>query len=313
MTTTRGTRTALVGLATTTLAVLLLAGCSGAGNDSGGDSSGASEAMSAQDLDAGADVSGERAAGAGQPASVDAAAQSDDDRVISTGSVSLVSDDVADTRFDVQRIADEQGGEVAEDSTETDQRGRVTHSRMVLRVPVDAFDEAMVRLERTADLRSSDQAEDVVTDEYVDLQARVRAQEKSLARVELLFARARDIRDIMAIEGELSRRQADLDSLKGQLRVLDDQTTMSTITVHVERAPDKVGPRDDDETGFLVGLRGGWDALRAATVASLTVLGALLPFLLVAALAGVPLWLWTRSIRRRRPAAATPTEPPPAE
>jgi hypothetical protein len=313
-----GRRTPLLGLATTTLAVLLLAGCSG-----GGDADSAAGEAAGGTVGGGA--TSDRSVSEGAPGSppteqqqgtggVVEAVEDRPERKVSTGTVSLESDDVAATRSDVQVVVDQLDGEVAEDSTETDDRGRVLRSRIVLRVPAADFDEAMHRLEKAADLVTSDQRSETVTDQYVDLQARVRAQEKSLERVELLFTRARDIGDVMAIEAQLTQRQADLDSLKGQLRFLDDRTTMSTITVHVERTPQKTRTQED-EAGFLVGLAGGWQALGAATVAVATVAGALLPFLVLAAVAGVPLWLLLRSRRRRagRPGPTTPDEVAPAE
>jgi hypothetical protein len=306
--------TARATLASAALAALLLSGCSGSGNDSGADSSsagGEAEVMSdSADLGAGPAAQVPRASGRGAADSATNAAAGalDAEREVSTGSVSLVSDDVADTRFDVQRIAIDQGGSIADDTTETDRGGEVVRSRMVLRVPVDVFEKSMSKLEAVADLRSSQQASEVVTDTYLDLEARVRAQEKSLERVELLFSRAEDIRDIMAIESQLGRRQADLDSLKGQLRLLDDRTSMSTITVHVERSPEAAPEEKDDRAGFLPGLESGWHALQAAFVGVATVVGALLPFLVVLAAIGVPLWLLLRSTRRRRPA----TTPGPA-
>ena len=56
------------------------------------------------------------------------------------------------------------------------------------------------------------------------------------------------------------------------------------------------------QTGFLAGLAAGWKALKSFTVGTLTVVGALLPFLVVFALIGAPIvWL----VRRRRPRAAS--------
>lgn len=232
-----------------------------------------------------------------------------EEKVVSHGTVVLESDDVAAARAEVQRIVDAFAGQVAQSQTETDEDGGVARARLVARVPVADFAEAMDRLEDVADLRSSDQGSDVVTARYADLEARVRAQRASLQRVELLFTRAQSIRDIMAIEAQLTSRQADLDSLTGQLRVLDDRTDLSTITVHVERTPDAAGA-DEDRAGFLPGLGSGWKALTAVGVALATGVGAALPFAVALGLVGVPLWLLVRRLRHRRPAPATPAGSP---
>lgn len=295
----RGWRRTLAGavLALTTTAAL--AACSSGdseGSDaSSGDSDGAAREFSSQSGDAPAEDAVGASGGRGRAALLEEA-----ERVVSTGTVSLVSDDVADTRFEVQRLADQYDGQVAESQTDTGKDGEVVRSRMVLRVPVADFDEAMDAIEQLADLRSSEQGSDIVTEKYVDLQARVRAQEASLERVELLFTRAQGIRDIMAIESQLTSRQADLDSLKGQLRALDDRTSMSTITVHLERASSSREREDEEGSGFLAGLAAGWDALSSTLVVAVTVIGAVLPFALAFAVVGLPLWLLVRSARRRR-------------
>lgn len=232
------------------------------------------------------------------------AAAGADEKVVSHGTVSLESDDVAAARAEVQRVADTVGGQVSESDTETGDDGDVVRSRVVLRVPVKEFDDAIDALEQLGDLRSSDQRSDVVTEQYADLTARVRAQEASLRRVELLFRRAQTIQDVVAVESQLTSRQAELDSLKGQLRVLDDRASMSTIAVHLARTPDpekKQAEPDDEQAGFVAGLSAGWSALSAAAVTTATVLGALLPFLVLLVLVGGPvLWLTRRRVGGRR-------------
>ena len=97
----------------------------------------------------------------------------------------------------------------------------------------------------------------------------------------MLFARAQDIRDIVAIEAQLSRRQAELDSLKGQLAYLEDQTTLSTITVYLEQAPDEPEPAEKpekaDDNAFVAGLKGGWGACPRSPPGWRPLAGALLP------------------------------------
>lgn len=226
-----------------------------------------------------------------------------EDKVISHGTVEVESDDVGAARADVQKVTDAVGGQVSESTAETGDDGEPLRARLVLRVPAGEFDTAMDRLEGIGDLVSSEQSSDTVTEEYADLTARMRAQEASLRRVELLFGRAQSIRDIVSIESQLTSRQAELDALKGRLRVLDDQTTLSTIAVHVSRTPEGPARKDDtDQAGFLAGLDAGWTALAAAAVAVATVAGALLPFAVLVLLVGLPLWLVLR--RRRRPAPA---------
>ncbi|MDQ4055415.1 MAG: DUF4349 domain-containing protein [Actinomycetota bacterium] len=225
--------------------------------------------------------------------------------VISTATVSMTSDDVADARFDVGKIVDQMGGEIAEEQTEGGEEMR--RSRVVIRVPSERFSEAVAALEKVGTLESSTRKSEDVTTRVIDNAARIRAQEESLRRVEVLLGRATSIRDIVAIESQLTRRQADLDSLKSQQAFLADQTSLSTIAVHIERAKtpaeQKEEEKDADETGFLSGLEDGWNALTTFGSGLATVVGAVLPFAIVLGLLGVPTWVLVRRFGRRRPSS----------
>lgn len=280
----------------------VLAACSTGASDDAADggasdsSAGTSREMGAAGADASTGSSGSSGGGAKSAAAATPALER---AVVSTGAVSLTSTDVGAARRDVQRVVDARGGQVSEEQTETDEDGEASYARLVVRVPAATFGATMGALEQVATLRSSTSGSDDVTTEVIDTGARVRAQEASLRRVELLLSDARDLQDVIAIESQLTRRQADLDSLKSQQAWLRDQTSLSTITVDISTAPADDEPADRP-AGFLTGLRGGLDALGAATVGVATALGALLPFAVVLALVGTPVWLVVR--RRRHPA-----------
>jgi hypothetical protein len=225
--------------------------------------------------------------------------------VISTGTVSLQSDDVGAARFDVQKIVDLHRGTIAEEETTTGDDGKPETSRMVLRIPSNDFSKVTKELEGVADLIASSSGSEDVTTQVIDNEVRIRAQTKSLERIEALLAQATNLREVVAIESQLTRRQADLDSLKSQQAYLADQTTLSTVTVSIERTHEKKADKKE-ATGFVRGLSAGWGGFVAAMVGLATVLGFLLPFALVLALFGVPIWLVQRNVRRRRPEAESP-------
>lgn len=221
--------------------------------------------------------------------------------IISKGTVSLRADDVADARFEVQKVVDRLGGQVTDSETSTDEDGAVRDARLVLRVPSEDFTEAMDLLEGLADLEASSTSSEDVTTQVVDTEVRIRIQRESIARIEALLARAGTIQAVVSVERELSRREADLNSLLQQQAYLADRTSLSTITVHLQRHPEDGGPEeDDDDSGFLAGLEAGWDGFTTVAVGVATVTGAVLPFAAAALLVGVPVWLLLRAAARRR-------------
>lgn len=292
MTQTSGRR--LRHLSALAVAAALLAGCSGGAESAGSDAESAGGDAIAVDTAASQQL---RDRAGATPAALET-----QEKVVSTGTVAVSSRHVERALRRVSLVVDQYGGQVGNERTETDDDGAPVWARLVVRVPVEEFDGALADLKQIGRLQSSSRRSTVVTAEYVDLEARVRAQERSLRRVELLYRRAQSIRDIMAIEGEVATRQAELDSLKGRLRVLDDKTQLSTITVHVEQRTTATAP-EPEQAGFLAGLRAGWDGLTGLLVGAATLLGAVLPFTLVLLPLGLLAWLGLRRFRNaRRPA-----------
>ncbi len=179
---------------------------------------------------------------------------------------------------------------------------------MVLRVPTERYEEAIQRIEETGRLLETERSTEDVTTRVIDNDVRIRAQERSLRRVEVLLDRAERIADVVNVEAELTRRQAELDSLKQQQAYLADQTAMATVTVHVSHRDPGEGPVEEDDDGFLPGLSAGWSSLSGTAVALATVAGVLLPWALVLALLGVPAWWAARRLPRRGRGPAEPRQ-----
>jgi hypothetical protein len=296
----------------------VLAACSG-GADGGGDSSAsAGDAASAPsaardsggggsaaERDEGSSGGSDTGSSGGQLVSNRVVPQGRD--IVYRGGVTVEVHDVATAADRVESMVLAVGGVVAdESSTRSQGRRGPGDAHLTVRVPPQDFGGTLDRvgalgreLERTRSARD-------VTTELADVDSRVRTQERSVARVRTLLARADTIGEVVQIESELARREADLESLQAQLARLQDVTDLSTIEVLlVARDETRPAPPEDDELGFVAGLRGGWDAFGEIVLVALTVLGALLPFLVVAALLGLPTYALLR--RSRRPASSPDT------
>ena len=174
--------------------------------------------------------------------------------LIKTGSVSLQSDDIGHVLTQVYGIVGGVGGDISQEDTTTDDKGRAVRSTLVVRVPVDEFDSTLNDLSQLGTLVNRVRNSKDVTTEVADIDSRVRSAQRSINTLRQLFDRATRLSDIIRLESELAQREADLESLEAQQRSLDDKTTMSTITMTLELppvAPKKPAPDDDDEGGRL--------------------------------------------------------------
>jgi Domain of unknown function (DUF4349) len=186
----------------------------------------------------------------------------------------------------------------------TEEQSGDTGSWLVLRVPTDALDRLIDEVTEYGRVTARSSQVLDATEQVVDLDARVATQTASVARVRGLLAEATSIGDVVAIESELARREAELDSLTRRLAALRDQVAMSTLTVDL-RGPAAVPPLDTRPApGFLDGLAAGWEGLRVIASAAAAVVGFAVPFLPVIALLAGFVLLGRRIVRTRRTPAA---------
>ncbi|NUT96018.1 MAG: DUF4349 domain-containing protein, partial [Saccharothrix sp.] len=143
-----------------------------------------------------------------------------------------------------------------------------------------------------SDLKSED-----VTEQVVDVEARIANQRASVERVRGLLERAGSTAEITTIEAELTKRQSELESLQRRYDTLKGQAALSTLTVTVTQRNAPPAPVKEDDPTFLSALGGGWDALTGAVSWLLVVLGAVLPFAVVLGVPAVAYLVWRRNRR----------------
>ncbi|MFH8515357.1 DUF4349 domain-containing protein [Streptomyces gelaticus] len=214
--------------------------------------------------------------------------------VIRTATLSVEVKNVPKAAAVARSVAESSGGLVASEETE---RVDDTHdmSHLVLRVPQGEYDAVLKELAGTGKLLSRTSSAKDVTDQVVDVESRIATQRASVARVRKLMEQAGKLSDVVTLEGELSSRQATLESLLAQQASLKDRTSLATVTLDLSEPETVV--KDGDDPGFLDALGGGWHAFVTMLLWLAMAAGAAAPFL--AALAVLVL-LW-RLLRRRLP------------
>ena len=144
-----------------------------------------------------------------------------------------------------------------------------------------------------------------ITLRVADLKSRVSTQLTTIGQIRQLIGRTNNLQAIVQLQQTLATQEVQLESLQAQQRELTDQVALATIKLHVDYQA-VAAAKPQRHNGFAIGLVAGWHGLSSTVRVALTVLGALLPFLVVLAVVGVPaLVLWRRRRRRRTPAVTT--------
>ena len=228
--------------------------------------------------------------------------------IIRTADLTIRVEDVAGATTRAEDLTRVAGGLVfGEQSSSTPGHPEDARTTLTLKVPPAGYGDLLTGLSRLGTrLRQVQHAEDV-TSQVVDVDSRLATQRRSVAQIRALLDRATTVGQVVQVEGELTRREADLESLEAQRKQLAEQTSLATVTVALEAPPARgAPPKAADHNAFVTGLADGWDAFTASTAAAATVVGAVLPFLVLVLLLALPAWLL---LRPRRPAVIVePTE-----
>jgi hypothetical protein len=225
-------------------------------------------------------------------------------RVVKTATVSIeIRGGTFSRQFqEATLVASRHGGFVASSQLEG---GRRRSGVLVIRVPADEYEAALAELRGLGTVKGETLHGEDVTAQFVDLEARLRnweAQERVLLR---LMAQARTIEDSIRVQRVLQDVQLAIEEIRGQLRVLEDQTSFATITVQLTEAG-FVPPRPKEEPALVRAWRAALRGFLAVVSAVVVGLGYLLPVALLS-LAAFGLWLGYRRLRARAtPAPADP-------
>jgi hypothetical protein len=281
------------------LALVVLVGCTGASDleSTRGDSAGGG---------AGPVMPGEAAPAMPEGAPADSV---DPDRqVVTTASAFVAVEDPADGAQRVSELVEAVGGRVEERSEQAgsgDNGIDGASADLVVRVPADELTDLLAGLEELGDVENVSVSRSDVTNQAVDLDARISALQTSVARLQTLMDGAGSTAALLDAEKALSERQAQLESLQSQRTLLADQVELSTLSVHLE--PMGLAPAGGPD-GFLDGLATGWRSLIAALGATLVVLGVVLPWLAIAGVVAAAVLVPIR-LARRRTAVEAPVPP----
>jgi hypothetical protein len=263
------------------IAVILLAGCTSSGAGSGAGS------VAENPTKPGA------ADSAADPAKSGTVLSANRD-IVTTGTVSLTVADPITAADSATGAVERAGGRVDSSTERPATEGEKAGATLVLRIPAERLSATLSSIKGLGTVNSVSLKSDDVTTQSKDVDARVTALQTSVDRLLDLMSKATTTADLITIESTLSARQAELDSLKAQKAALDDQVSMSTITLELHAKGTVAAPAP---ATFWSGLGTGWDALVATMSGLLVVLGVLLPWLVVLGVLGAAAWFIVRRMR----------------
>jgi hypothetical protein len=240
-----------------------------------------------------------------------------DRKIVRTATIELTVDDVPGAVQRIETATAAAGGFVANSSITIEQQPppvdpeeeQVIRQRgtITIRVPAESYASVMSTLrgivDDPADITSLTEDTSEVTEEYSDLQARLRNLEATEVQYLELLASAESINDVLLVQDRLNSVRLEIEQVQGRIQLLDDLTSMATITTFLSLPPLLVLPVDPEaeQSWATAAWENAWnaseDALETLGVAAITG-GVVLVWLLIPGALLLGGW-WIFTSRRR--------------
>ncbi len=204
----------------------------------------------------------------------------DERMIVRNGDMSLIVKNVVDARDEIAQLAVRLDGWVV--SSWISGEGEEMKGSISIRVPDEKFDPALVELRKLAvrvDSESTNSQD--VTEQYTDLDARLKNAEATEKQYLALLDKATDVEDMLKIQDSLSRVRAEIEQIKGQMQYLERTSSMSLITASLRPA-----------VSAKPLVSAGWSALETlkSAVRGLVVFGKWLADIVIRLLIFLPIW-----------------------
>lgn len=158
--------------------------------------------------------------------------------IIRTGTLSIEAEDTLETQEAIEDIVDrfaDEGAFVVSSNESGGTGDRQPSISMSIRIPSSEFDDVMDEIADLAlEVNFRDQSGQDVTEEFVDLSARIESLEAARDRLLEIIQEAQTTEDLLLAEQQLTQREAEIESLKGRAQFLQESARLSSITVSID-------------------------------------------------------------------------------
>jgi hypothetical protein len=171
--------------------------------------------------------------------SAETVAAAADRKIIKNAELTLEVTSPNDAQRSVASIAESQGGFVVTSETKIsenhDPSKRTVEVKLIVRVPANQFDAALSAIEKLSTnvihrgISGSD-----VTEEFLDLEARIRTQKALELQFLEIMKQAGNISDALEVQRQIAGVRTEIEKLEGRRRFLENRASLSTITVDLK-------------------------------------------------------------------------------
>jgi len=172
-------------------------------------------------------------------------------KIIRNGNIRLEVDKFDDTIIAIKALVSSLGGYIINEYSYVHDFPERKSGNITIKIPFDKYEELARQTGAFGKVLESQVWSEDVTAQYIDLAARINVYETKYARLLALLEKSGELDTILAVENELATTNAELESLKGQMRYLLSRTDYSTLDINIiEKRIEKTEIRLTGFAGF---------------------------------------------------------------
>ncbi|UOQ95295.1 DUF4349 domain-containing protein [Halobacillus shinanisalinarum] len=228
-----------------------------------------------------------------------------DRKVIYTANLRIEVKDYQQSIDEIQAQVSERGGYIVGSNRSGDSGEGSVNGHVTARIPQGEFREFMQLVEQGSSkvLESSISGQDV-TEEYVDLESRLKSKRVVEKRLLSFMEQADKTEDLLKISNDLATVQGKIEEIQGRMNYLQNKADLATVTVHIQENNVRISGMNDEELNT-------WDQAKQQFLKSINFLISIfsglvvffvgnIPVLLPLAIIGVIVFLMIRKKRNKR-------------
>lgn len=205
-------------------------------------------------------------------------------KLIKEGRVIFETKDINSTRKTIFEAIEKYDGYISSDQ-EYKSSGRLSNT-IIIRVPAKNFDKLLSETTKGVTKFDSKEIEvKDVTEEFLDIQARLKTKKELESRYLELLKKANSVSEILEVEKQIGLLRSEIESVEGRLKYLESKVSLSTLTMVFY---EKVSDETEFGNKFKNGFRNGWDNL----ILFFVLLTNIWPFILIGVglIFGIRIW-----------------------
>ncbi len=183
------------------------------------------------------------------------------EKIIKTGNISLETENYDTSIVKIKQIIKQNDAYLSnENEAKSDWR---IENTLTIRVTSSGFEKLISEIEKTGKkVVSKNIGSQDVSEEFVDIEARLKTKKETEERYREILKQARTINEILEVESYLKSVREEIESAEGRLKYLNDKVSYSTLTLYIYQTTDNpYQPGFSSDAGNA--LSGGWKGLKA--------------------------------------------------